>query len=370
MKKRIRKILLAMIPVANNYIFFESEGDFSENARAVYDYMRKNGYQKNHKLIWNVKNPGKYCKEKNVIFINRNDRHLWNRMRWFYYMGRVKYFLFTHPYWLHEWKKNQVVINLAHGNPFKGCKHRLSHVADYVLASSEDGVKFRKKEYLDEPEIVVLGPPRNDWLFSGKETILKYTKGVGCDRIIFCLPTFKQTETWKDSDEVNPYSINTIHSKEELYQLNEVLKSCHCMMICKIHHLQAMKGLRMENLSNIRYLCDSDLEQNGDVLYQLLAGADALLTDFSSVYMDYLLLNRPVGFFADTVEEYTRGFTMENPLSYMPGEIIKDYGGLIRFIQNFDKEDLWREKRVQVCNRIHKYQDDRNTERFLRYFNI
>lgn len=369
-KNVIRKILLALIPVGKRYILFESESDFSENTRAVYDYMVEHGYQRNYKLIWNVKNPENYEKENNVIFIDRNDRHIFNRIRWFYYLGRVKYFLFTHPYWLHEWKRSQVVINLAHGNPLKGCKHRLNHVADYVLASSEDGVKYRRKEYLDTPEIVVLGPPRNDWLFEGRKHILKYAGQDNFDKIIFCLPTFKQSGTWRDSDEVNPFLINTVDSEEALYCLNDVLKSSRRLMICKVHHLQVTDGFIFHEFSNIRYLDDDELLKNKDVLYRLLGGADALLTDFSSVYMDYLLLDRPVGFFTDKMKEYTRGFTMENPLEYMPGNKIDTFEALAQFIRNFDKEDSWKEQRAKVCRRIHKYCDNKNTQRFVEYFQL
>ena len=369
-KDFVRSVLLSLIPVDGNCILFESESDFSENTRAVYDYMIRCGYNRNHKLIWNVRHPEQYMKVENVVFIDRNDRRFLNRIRWFYYLGRVKYFLFTHPYWLHEWKKSQIVINLAHGNPLKGCKHRLYHVADYVLASGEDGVKYRKKEYLDTPEIVVLGPPRNDWLFEGRDCVLKYAGNCVFDKIIFCLPTFKQASGWRDSEEQNPFFINTIASEVALNRLNEILRSNRCLMICKIHHLQVMDGLVLHNLSHIRYLDDEALARNGDVLYQLLAGADALLTDFSSVYMDYLLLGRPIGFFTDQTEEYTRGFMVENPMDYMPGEKIEDFSGLVHFISGFDREDLWKEQRKRVCKRIHKYSGNENSRRFVEYFEL
>ena len=36
--------LFCFFPINENLILFESEGDFSDNSYALYDYMKKNGY--------------------------------------------------------------------------------------------------------------------------------------------------------------------------------------------------------------------------------------------------------------------------------------------------------------------------------------
>lgn len=60
---------------------------------------------------------------------------------------------------------------------------------------------------------------------------------------------------------------------------------------------------------------------------------DGLISDYSSIAVDYMLLDRPLGYVLTDLESYrnTRGFVFENPEAYMPGEKIynledlKDY---------------------------------------------
>ena len=61
-------------------------------------------------------------------------------------------------------------------------------------------------------------------------------------------------------------------------------------------------------------------------VYPLLRLADVLITDYSSVYFDYLLLDRPIHFFAPDLDEYTskdRNFMLP-PQEWMPGNITGD----------------------------------------------
>ena len=61
-----------------------------------------------------------------------------------------------------------------------------------------------------------------------------------------------------------------------------------------------------------------------DKTYELIGISDGLLSDYSSVAVDYLLLDRPLGYvLADyNIYKEKRGFVFEDPLEYMPGEKI------------------------------------------------
>ena len=101
---------------------------------------------------------------------------------------------------------------------------------------------------------------------------------------------------------------------------------------------------------------DTDLFRHRIEIYLLLGSADALITDYSSVFFDYLLLDRPIGFTVDDIERYAkkRGFTVppEDMERLMAGPKIKDIQDLIAFLQDVtDGRDNYQEKR-RIANEL------------------
>ena len=76
-----------------------------------------------------------------------------------------------------------------------------------------------------------------------------------------------------------------------------------------------------EQLTCVQFIQESDLEMAGIQLYELLGQTDALMTDYSSVAVDYMLCDKPIAFLLEDYEAYrkNRGFVFEDPLQYMPG---------------------------------------------------
>ena len=57
--RRLRKFPPRMV---KNRILFETNDDFTDNCRALFDYMVANGYNKKYELVWLVHEPEKYKK--------------------------------------------------------------------------------------------------------------------------------------------------------------------------------------------------------------------------------------------------------------------------------------------------------------------
>ena len=73
-------------------------------------------------------------------------------------------------------------------------------------------------------------------------------------------------------------------------------------------------------LSRIRYLTDEWLHERGFTLHELLGESCALVTDVSSAYVDYLVLDRPIVHHFPDIEAYgqSRGFSIE-PIAGLSG---------------------------------------------------
>ena len=104
----------------------------------------------------------------------------------------------------------------------------------------------------------------------------------------------------------------------------------------------------------------------GVQLYRLLECCHALLTDYSTIYFDYLLLDRPVGFMLADIEEYKRGFIIDDPTVEMPGDKLRNLDDLIGFMQRVvDGVDDYSPQRLALRDVVFKYQDNLNCQRLM-----
>ena len=102
------------------------------------------------------------------------------------------------------------------------------------------------------------------------------------------------------------------------------------------------------------------LAKNKVMNYELLGKADAMLTDYSSVYHDFLLTDRPIGLCWDDYEEFAKneGFVVDVDKVMAAGEKLYTADDLRGFIQRLaNGEDALRAERTVVRNMIHDYQD-------------
>lgn len=360
--------LFRKLPIKKNYIVLESEGDYTDNIRVFYEYLIENGYNKKYRLIWIVHEPKKYKKEENVVFISRFNKIV--NFKADYYVAVSKYFIFSHPYWLENWRKEQIVIGTTHSvSQLKESEVGGKKIVDYILACSEE-VKERRKVHfgLDDEHVLVIGMPRIDLLYKHQECISRILPNYRNEKIFLVMETFKQAKGWTDSCSANPFALNVIHRLEELKKLDHTLKKYNAKMIIKIHHLQDMSYLKTVQLDNIIYITDENLQHYDIQVNELLENADVLLTDYSSVFYEFLLFNRPIGFLVGDINDYSRGFILKNPFDEMPGEKIYDINGLLNFIENpFVLNQKYEVDRNIIKNKVFCYFDSNNCERLYNW---
>lgn len=229
----------------------------------------------------------------------------------------------------------------------------------------------------NENEMIPLGYPRNDLLLKnigdGKNNPIgdmgQYAK------VILWMPTFRASlnrnlsENSCDTDTGLPL----LSSEAKLRNFDEYLKSKNVMLLVKVHRLQADKEVFHNTFFNIRIITDDILVENNLQLYQFVGKTDALISDYSSVSVDYLLLNKPIGYILDDMEQYSkeRGFCFDNVLDVMPGHHIYTEQELRDFVNDIVcNKDLFENQRTLVCHKYHdSYQGDA-CEKFVSFFKM
>ena len=267
--------------------------------------------------------------------------------------------------------KRQLVLQMWHGSPIKYSvvpkrKRKCDNTAynfSWILYPSEFFKKITMNMFGADDEVMMLnGLPRNDDLFyKGDIGFLNMDDFRKC---LVWLPTYRNSKALNLGGRFKAQF--PIVNEENIEELNGYLYKNEMLLIVKIHPLQDEILDFDWNHSNIVKIDNSQLSNNKLSLYKVLAHADAIITDYSSVVFDYLLLNRPIGFGISDYEEYDKlqGFSVEDVKSIMPGEMFYDYDGLIAFLDSVRSgKDRFNDERIRVNRLVNYYMDGKNCER-------
>lgn len=211
----------------------------------------------------------------------------------------------------------------------------------------------------------ITGMPRNDYLISAdSHTKLKDILNVDCENklIGFWLPTYRETAFGSKTGEVLKYADNN----KQLDDIAELCEYLGIVLVVKSHPYEC-KPLELPNSSALIYLSDEDLNRHEYDLYELLGAADFLITDYSSVYFDFLLLDRPLIFFQNDRSDYrnSRGFLIdENVDFWCPGVIASTLIELKSALQSIAVgNDAHSRQRNLLCSAVHQFRDAESSER-------
>ena len=161
---------------------------------------------------------------------------------------------------------------------------------DYVLATSS----YWKKPYseafgVDEKEVYPLGMSRNDELFDEqlcvqyKQQLLnKYPQLIG-KKIILYAPTFRGN-IYKGFKSVEFDAVKLLDNLDDDY-----------VLIYKFHPL--LGDVKLANDSRI-------INMNSENTHQLFCLCDYMISDYSSILFDYLILQKPYLFYVPDLQNY------------------------------------------------------------------
>ena len=140
----------------------------------------------------------------------------------------------------------------------------------------------------------------------------------------------------------------------DLARFNEFLKGNQLYFFTKLHPKSKLK----KEFSAVEYSNVINISAEVDP-YTFIRECDLLVTDYSSIYSDYLMLNRPSVLFPYDFEEYSND-TRECYFSYeeyMPEIRAYNMDELMRYILQVMKEDTCEKGRLELRSRIFTYAD-------------
>ncbi len=361
-----------MVPL-KRVIIFESRSDFCDNSRELFEYMLSAGLNRRYKMVWLVERIDDFrdIKIMNVRFINLIPKTFIEKISNLYYLSVASFAFYSHRTPHIKLDRGEIFVNLWHGaGPKKPASIDLGYNFDYVIYSSDIFMEaFVKYFNCRSEQLLPLGNPRNDLLFKDTYSLKKITDG-NYDKVIIWMPTFRISNIEKSGQFYKEQVLPIIDSDEKLKKLDDMLNKYNILLIIKSHPMEDLAALDLENRNNIMLLTNRDLDNRKIKLYSLIKETDALITDISSVYVDYLMLDKPIGFTVNDVIG-RNNFLFEDPLSFMPGMHIKSFSDYISFIYSIIRgKDEYSDQRKKVNDLLNKYQDGMFSKRITEYFKI
>lgn len=354
-----------------NVILLESLPCYADNTKAVFDEMIRRGWNQKCRIIWMFADEGvPDIRIPNVRFLPSPSGVLSQLYQsYLQYTARV---LISCNRFLIKRREGQRALYLTHGAPLKNCSGHYTVPPEieevYCLSEFLKPYDAKNLQY-DEARMVALGFPRNDLLFEPRLDTNRLFPESTFKKLIYWMPTYRQHQA--AALQHSSVSMPILYNEAIAERVNACAREHGILVVVKPHFAQDLSAIKAMHLSNLVFIDEAFLKSRGILNYELLRSADALLTDYSSVYYDYLLLDRPIGLCWDDYDEYVKneGFQVDPAVVMAGGEKIYNAEDLCAFLEAVAAgKDPLREKRNEIRDLIHLYQDGQSARRVVDRF--
>lgn len=211
----------------------------------------------------------------------------------------------------------------------KKLEYRANRNITHLIVNSEE----TKKEYasafgVESDRIYVLGLPRTDYMLDEeflqerRESFFRKYGELRGKRCILYAPTFRDQEV-----ACPQIHLNLSRMSRELAEDEVLLVRLHPFVAG--HVAQVFEEEKWDNIYNL---------SGYSGVTTLLAVADVLITDYSSIVFEYCLRNKPMVFYAydlDKFERDGRSFYRDYR-KFVPGDVVRTQGELMESLKNTD----------------------------------
>lgn len=356
-----------------NVIIFASHNDFDMNSGSLYEYILEHDKNRKYVLVWFVEHMQNIELPEKVLQVPINGISIKR-----YYWNSVAKFIFYDDTDIHKWKKDQIATYLGHATrAMKNCRGKVPVPTDvdYVCSSSEDNDELMSDVYTcDVNKMLHTGFPVTDLLYKQWGETKKMNIAVRYKKIVIWMPTFRKSgynTARNDSAEITETGLSMFETIEDIYGLDDYLKELGILLIIKFHPAQDMSVINIPKCDYIIQLSPVQVKKMKIDTYKLLPETSGLISDYSSISFDYLLLDKPIAYVLCDYDSYKLGFAVDNPKDYMPGAYLYNKEDFYQFLNNIASEiDEGSENRRRVRNIVAKYNDGRVSEKIVECLSI
>ncbi len=328
---------------------------FADNSMQLFLEMQKH---KNMRAVWITKNEETAKQIEELGY----EVYMWGTFKAVWVHLRAKYAVVSNGIsdLMHTFLGRAVIINLWHGIPLKKVCYDNKYEKNwdspvqkfrdfliniplgnmYYVATSQVFTEIYQSAFrVRKEQVLCLGQPRSDIFFQKKKPAPYFP---GKNIILYC-PTHRKEGNQKIE----------ITKLFDLERLEIFLEENGYYFIIKKHFYHRNEKEELSSYPHIIDITGMDMD-----IQRLVMETKAMVTDYSSIYIDYLLLGMPLLFYCYDYEEYLA----EDREMYFPYEEVtpgikaRDFNGLLKELelfaingQRYAKEERERVKNLFYC---------------------
>jgi CDP-glycerol glycerophosphotransferase len=357
------------VPVNNRMIFYEAYHgrSITGNPYAVFQYVIQDSAFANFQHIWAIREdtviPEEMKNLPNVTFVHYQSpeyvRHL----------AIAKYLIndTSFPVFFHK-RKEQIYANIWHGTPLKtlgmDIKNRglTDHrniqrnflAADYLVSpnryTAEKLLTSHDIETIYGGKVLDTGYPRVDLMYKADQEKLRSQLTIKTDKkVILYAPTWR--------GQVGDEEDQSIQLLKDVEALNNQFNDNYIVLL-KSHYFVS----KYFSEQGVAHLCVPDwIDSN-----ELLSIVDILITDYSSIFFEFLSTGKPVIFYAADVREYEEERGLYLSMDELPGPLCKNLDAVVEQINHLDEMQTTYRDTYEQFTKTYCYHDDgQATSRFV-----
>jgi len=372
------------VSVRDNLILYETQDGkkIADSGYAIFKYLVDNQQFGKFEHIWvidDVKSQAPKVLEKKYQeacnFVVKGSRAYKKALL------EAKYLIASHTFQDYFAKKpDQIYVNTWHGTSIKALGFdivgessnsrnviRNFMMSDYIISPNAHMTNVFANSYklqgAYQGMILEGGYPRNDVIVSNNKSTATQKLQNFSMNFNQKKPTILYGPTWRGADVGNPTN-QLPELKELITKLREEYGAKYNVLL-KVHPF--IYEAASQNISLRELLIPDYIDTN-----EVLSLTDILIADFSSIFFDYLLTDRPVIFYVPDKDDYAKNRGVYLDFTDLPGPQVKNYKQLKKEIDRIvaRKRNKYLTKYKAMKNKYLSYDDGKTTKRYVeRIFN-